>query len=838
MNLNTMWNILLVEDDEDDYILTRNFLKESRQGQFTLVWAASFEAALLNLAENRPDVVLIDFDLGSRNGLDFLRAARESGCRAPVILLTGHSSYALDLEAMKAGVSDYLEKSQITAPLLERTIRYAIERQQIQARLEEMNEVLEARVIERTRTLAETYELFERVFSMLHVAIAYLDRDFNFIRVNRRYAESDGKTEDFFPGKNHFDLYPNDEAEAIFRWVIETGEPFTAFAKPFEFSAHPERGVSFWDWNLQPVKEPDGTVSGVILNLLDVTERERSRKVLEYQGYLLEHITDAVVALDQNFCYTTWNHAAEYIFGWKREDVIGRKFGDLLRTEFQEGDRDSFLDNLAKTGQFTGEVVQTCKNGRRIPVEIKITSLWDDEDNVTGYVCIQSDITLRRNAEEQAREAYTRLSAQAELTRLMAGAGLDYQKTLDILTRRVAELIGDACQVAVFSEDREDLIPVAFYHPDPGGYRVVAEIHKSMVHKIAVQMGSEAAVQTAPVLIPVVSQEEVRAQFDPDVWPVLERFRVHSIIIAPLIVQDYLFGTLSVTRDCPGHSYSNEDQVFLEALAGRAALLLNNAALYEKAQTELAERKRMEADLNEIQRRLADGAEAQRLNLARELHDGPIQDLYALSLQLRLMDGAFPGGKDDESLAALQGAIQRVIDTLRATSMELRPPVLTRFGLGAAIRSHCEQFRRSQPALKIILDLPEEMQHAADRKEGNAAQGEHPLAESVFSDRALSERARLGLFRIYQVAVTNVIRHARATQVIIRLKKQGGDVVLEVEDNGIGFQVPERWVEMARQGHLGLLGGVERAESLGGEMRVISSPGKGTIVRVVVPEQA
>ncbi len=106
--------------------------------------------------------------------------------------------------------------------------------------------------------------------------IAYMDRDFNFIRVNQAYAEADERTPEFFIGKNHFGLYPSEENEAIFRHVVEDSEPYFAYEKPFEYAGHPERGVTYWDWSLQPVKEADGTVSGLILILLDVTDRKRA----------------------------------------------------------------------------------------------------------------------------------------------------------------------------------------------------------------------------------------------------------------------------------------------------------------------------------------------------------------------------------------------------------------------------------------------------------------------------------------------------------------------------------------------------------------------------------
>lgn len=129
---------------------------------------------------------------------------------------------------------------------------------------------------ESKRILLKTNELFERVFSSMHLMIAQMDRNFNFIRVNNAYAEADERSPDFFVGKNHFDLYPNEENEAIFRHVVETGEPYFAYEKPFEYPNHPERGVTYWDWSLQPIKDADGRVEGLILTLLDVTDRKHA----------------------------------------------------------------------------------------------------------------------------------------------------------------------------------------------------------------------------------------------------------------------------------------------------------------------------------------------------------------------------------------------------------------------------------------------------------------------------------------------------------------------------------------------------------------------------------
>ncbi|RPI33853.1 MAG: PAS domain S-box protein [Chloroflexota bacterium] len=121
-------------------------------------------------------------------------------------------------------------------------------------------------------------ELFERIFDNMNMLIAYMDRDFNFLKVNGAYAKAGAHEPEFFTGKNHFDLYPNEENQVIFRRVVETGEPNTVLARPFEYKEYPERGITYWNWTLQPVKETGGGVSGVVLTLYDVTEQVRAEK--------------------------------------------------------------------------------------------------------------------------------------------------------------------------------------------------------------------------------------------------------------------------------------------------------------------------------------------------------------------------------------------------------------------------------------------------------------------------------------------------------------------------------------------------------------------------------
>jgi signal transduction histidine kinase len=160
-------------------------------------------------------------------------------------------------------------------------------------------------------------------------------------------------------------------------------------------------------------------------------------------------------------------------------------------------------------------------------------------------------------------------------------------------------------------------------------------------------------------------------------------------------------------------------------------------------------------------------------------------------------------------LDALRSTLQEQISELRAYAGELRPPILTQFGLVKAIQAHLETFHNRHPEIQIQFE------------ESSAG----PL---------LPEQACLALFRITQETLNNIVKHAQATQATIRLRKTLEQVSLEIEDNGVGFEIPQDWLELARQKHLGLVGMRERAEALGGSLQVTSQPGQGTKIRVVV----
>jgi two-component system sensor histidine kinase DegS len=212
----------------------------------------------------------------------------------------------------------------------------------------------------------------------------------------------------------------------------------------------------------------------------------------------------------------------------------------------------------------------------------------------------------------------------------------------------------------------------------------------------------------------------------------------------------------------------------------------------------------------EVQQRLIDQREEDRQQIARDLHDGPIQELVGVTFAIQ---EALRGTQDEDQIGKLnvvQASVQATISSLREYCSEMRPPTLMNFGLDTAIRSHLDNYQEKHPDVKFEFST-------------------HTVGD------ALEPGLRVVLFRIYQELLSNVTRHSGATQVKININKKRNSIEMTVKDNGCGFTLPAEWLDLARQGHLGLVGVRERAEAVGGVVEIDSYLRKGTRVRVTLP---
>lgn len=217
--------------------------------------------------------------------------------------------------------------------------------------------------------------------------------------------------------------------------------------------------------------------------------------------------------------------------------------------------------------------------------------------------------------------------------------------------------------------------------------------------------------------------------------------------------------------------------------------------------------RRSQEQLRGLTRRLQSVREEERRIIAREIHDELGQSLTALKMDLHWLKKRLPVETESliEKIDSMSQLTDSTIQTVKRISSELRPPELDDFGLWAAIEWQANEFQE-RSGIKCKLRLQRE--------------------------RIVPEpEIQIALFRIFQEALTNIVRHASATQVSVLLKKKDGNVVLRVKDNGRGITQEQ----ISAPGSLGLLGMKERAYACGGRFEIAGEPGRGTTVTVTIP---
>jgi two-component system sensor histidine kinase UhpB len=265
-------------------------------------------------------------------------------------------------------------------------------------------------------------------------------------------------------------------------------------------------------------------------------------------------------------------------------------------------------------------------------------------------------------------------------------------------------------------------------------------------------------------------------------------------------VKHGIIGVLSVafiaSRTC-----SDTEVELLRTFADQAALALDHARLYQDEQEARAALRRLSQRLMEVQ-------EAERRRLAFELHDEIGQSLTALKLNLELAQASTSVPVATKLLDCIQLA-DRLLKQVRGLSLDLRPSLLDDLGLSAALRWYVmQQAERTGIVAHVTTEI-----------------GEGRLPAPI----------ETACFRLVQEAVTNVVRHARASRVFVDAHASGDRIEVSIEDDGAGFDVPAARQGIHAERSLGLLSMQERVSLIGGELAIDSAPGRGTRIHVSCP---
>ena len=279
---------------------------------------------------------------------------------------------------------------------------------------------------------------------------------------------------------------------------------------------------------------------------------------------------------------------------------------------------------------------------------------------------------------------------------------------------------------------------------------------------------------------------------------------IQSWLGVPVTVEGKVIGLCSL--DKAERNFFTPDHLRLAgALVGQAAVAIQNAWLFEQVR---AGRARLAA----LSHRLVQVQDAERAYISRELHDEAGQLLTTLLVGLRLLKEEAEESEESEALVAgvdeLSHMVEEVLAGLHRLAVDLRPASLDHLGLLPALRQHIEALTRTHK-LDIQFDA---------------------IGIGIDTQR-LPADLETTLYRFVQEALTNVIRHARATRAKVRVERRGSRVIASVEDDGVGF---DSTVQSAQGERLGLFGMRERADMLGGSLFVKSAPGAGTTVTMEV----
>ncbi|MEJ2649761.1 MAG: PAS domain S-box protein, partial [Sedimentisphaerales bacterium] len=297
--------------------------------------------------------------------------------------------------------------------------------EQIKEELRKTNEELDNKVQERTRDLAQTIAILQKeikdritaqvtlkertkvldaFFAHTITPLVILDNKFNFIRTNQAYADACQKEMDEFAGHSHFEFYPDEENERIFKEVVKTKKPYQTFARAFKYPDHPEWGTTYWDWSLVPILDKDEKVEFLVFSLLDVTKRKQAELALleseEKYRSLVELSPESVCLLIGEKIEFVNPAALRLVKAKESKEVLGKSLWDFVHADSMEIARKDV--NLLLQGSHRvpqREIKLNLLDGSTTEIETSVSSVIHQGKG--GILIMFHDISERKRAESR-----------------------------------------------------------------------------------------------------------------------------------------------------------------------------------------------------------------------------------------------------------------------------------------------------------------------------------------------------------------------------------------------------------------------------------------------------
>ena len=582
------------------------------------------------------------------------------------------------------------------------------ERKKIAEELRRSRDELELRVRERTTELANAYKelkeqsrILESFFKYTVTPLVFLDRYFNFIRVNEAYAKACRRDVSEFPGHNHFEFYPSD-AKAKFEQVVQTKEPYVAIARPFAFPDHPEWGTTYWDWTLTPILDDAGETEFLVFSLEDVTERKRAEEQLkaahQYNRILIEASLDPFVTINTEGKITDANTATELITGVPREQLIGSDFSDYF-TDPQKA-KEGYEKVFSKGTVRDYPLAIRHTSGMITDVLYNATIYRNEAGGIQGIFAAARDITEQKEAERRTNATNALLSLFSEKT-----ARKEY---LDAVVERIREWSGCRC-VGIRVLDDRGYIPYESYvgfnqefwerenwisiHKDSCAcIRVVTRNPDPQDLSSMTPRGSFYCGNTSELLARLSEEEQERYR------GVCIQKGFLSVYVIPISYHEKVGGAIHLADERDDRLPLKRFE-FVESMAPLIGEAVNRFKLEE-------ELRQSETRLRALSSQLLTAQESERKRIAMELHDGIGQMLTAIKFKVEsILQEKGTGKAKEKSLEAIIPMVRESVDEVRRMQMDLRPSTLDDLGVLATLGWFCREYQKIYSHIHIEKEI-------------------------------------------------------------------------------------------------------------------------------------
>jgi PAS domain S-box-containing protein len=539
----------------------------------------------------------------------------------------------------------------------------------------------------------------------------------------------------------------------------------------------------------------------------DITASQRAAESLQEANNRLRTLVQAsplaIIALDLKGRVISWNPAAERMFGWRQEEVMGRALPTIPHDQKQAFQ--ALLQRTLQSANLLGlEQQRQRRDGSRIDTRLSTAPLHDGAGAMTGVMGIIEDITKHKRMEETLRKVSRALKAVTACHQALIRA-TDEAELLHEVCRIIVEVGGYRMAWVGYAEPDagKSVRPVAQTGLDEG---YVEHLNLTWADKERGRGPMGSAIRLGE---PVVVRDTLN---DPDFaqWREAARQRNFQSVLGLPLIGVTASGGLCIYATEP-NAFDHEEINLLLGLANDLAYGI--MALRTRAQQRRAEEglKESEQELRQLTSQLLSIQEKERRRVARELHDELGQALTVLKINLVAIEDQL--APEQQHLKAncehMLSYIDTVIENVRRLSWDLSPSSLEDLGLSSALGYLVDETCRNH-----------NMQRAVVMDE---------------IDHLFPPEIQINIYRIFQESLTNVVKHARATLVSVNITREDGKVSFMIRDNGRGFNLKQAMSGKVAKRSLGLTAMNERALMARGSLQISSRRGQGTIIAFSIP---